>query len=125
MTRYEQGYVTVACLTWRGRPIPLEYVRDERRDEGGVFFETTIRVFGWSVVAQVVAGIGRAEFADADEADQAFLHGIEAVLAYAPGGAGLERPDGYNRLYRGGRRWVLSDFGEYFPAAGAAGAAPV
>ncbi|MUN08239.1 hypothetical protein [Agromyces luteolus] len=121
LTRYEQGYITVACLTWRGRPIPFEYVRDERRHDGAVFFEAVIRNFGYSVVAEVVSAMGRADFADADDADQAFRYAVEAVLAYEPGGEGLNRRDGYNRLSYDGRLWTLGDFGDYFTAADIAG----
>lgn len=122
LTSYEHGYVTVAMLTSRGMRVPFEYTVDQRQSEGGVYYEVVIGHFGYSDIANARFGTGRAEFASDELRSRTILEAGEAVLAFEPMGHALERGDGYNRLSLWGRRYTLSDFGDYFLPGAAADA---
>jgi len=113
----EKGEVGISALTLDGREIPYEFRVDWRTDEEGEWYDIQLGAFGYSLVGDLMWGLGRVDFESDAERHAAVMVAIEATLAWLPGGRGLERGDGYNRATFKGVQYRLSDFGPYFPAA--------
>lgn len=115
----QQSEVDIAAITIEGREIPFEFRVEHRADDSGEWYDLQLGAFGYSVAGAIQWGLGRVDFDSDEEREAAALIGIEATLAWLPGGRGPERGDGYNRSTCKGVHYRLSDFGPYFDEAGA------
>lgn len=113
----QHGVVSIAVVTIDGHEVPFEYQVQPKLDESGEWYDIQLGAFGYSQAGEFHWGTGRASFASEEDRKAAILLAIEGVLAWLPGGRGLEHEDGYGRVMFEGKQYRLGDFGPYFEKA--------